>query len=270
MKKWKIGLLAGIACVVAAVAVVGIAALRVSTSSAATTGTAAASPSPGGSPTTEPHAQWQTLMQNKAFRDEYFALQRKQLDEQQAWWDKYAADPQSSAAQTAMDQLRTQERTDLSALLKKFGVTPPSAPADLQQLLKLKDNAKFRADAAKLSTQFQADTKAWFKKYSSTPRSTAAQAALKALESKYEATAKALLAKYGVTLSGNFPLRAVLGGILGGRGTMGGPGFFGGGRGMMGGGAMPGGFGHGAGGTGGFGGGLMNDTTTSPAIGTAL
>ena len=40
----------------------------------------------------------------------------------QAWFDKYGADPTTSAAQAALTELRTEHQSDMQALLTKYGV----------------------------------------------------------------------------------------------------------------------------------------------------
>jgi len=124
------------------------------------------------------------------------------------------ADPQSSAAQSALSALRQQERDEMAALLKKYGVTLPSPPAGLQQLQKLAGNAAFRADAAKLAERFKSDLQAWFKTHGANPRSSSAIKAMNDLRSRYESQLKALLAKYGVKLSGDLPLGTLGHGLL--------------------------------------------------------
>jgi hypothetical protein len=238
MKKWKVWLLGAGSLAVAAVAIAVIAAVSAAGTSSPSPAAKSASPVPSpGKSTSAPQTPagawgtWQSLMQNKAFRDDYFALRRSQLDQQQAWWNQYAADPQGSAAQAAWQKLRTQEQADYTALLKKYGVTlpaRPAPPAGLGQLQKLRNNAQFRADAQKLAGQFGTDMQAWLKQYSANPRSAAAVAAMNTLRTKYEADVKALLAKYGVTVNGQSPLRGLLGlGLFGqakgGRMWFGGP-----------------------------------------------
>ncbi len=218
MKRWKVALIGGaaLAAIAAAVAVgtaVGAAGTSTATAAASTVATQS---TPAATPSTDPRAQMQDLMKNKAFRDELFALRRTQLDALQAWWNTYAADPQSTAAQTAMDQLRQSQQTAMAGLLKKYGVTLPTPPAHNQQLEKLKNNAQFRADFAKLREQMRADMQAWFKRYGSDPRSAAAVAAMKTLRTQQQTALKALFTKYGVTLNGHLMGPGMMGRGFGG------------------------------------------------------
>lgn len=274
MRRWKLGLLGG-AVIVAVAAVVAIVSAGGASGTTVAQGAApnvlaATTPSPQAG--ARPQGRWLQLMKDKAFRDEYFALRRAQLAKEQAWWDKYAADPQSSAARQARQQLRQQEQADVTALLKKYGVTVPQPPAGagLQQLRKLRNNAQFRAAATKLAQQSRADMQAWTKQYGADPRSSAATAALNELRTKYEADVKALLAKYGVKLDGVAPLGALLG-MMGGRGLGGVLG-----RGL--GGVPGGGPGRGAGGVlrgmgggpGGFGGDMMGAGVSPATSGSSI
>src|ERR1035437_9331800 len=165
MKRWKVALIGGAAlAAIAAAVAVGTSVSAAGTSAAsAMAGTVAVHSSPAATPSTDPRAQMQDLMKNKAFRDELFSLRRTQLDALQAWWNTYASNPQSTAAQTAMDQLRQSQQTAMADLLKKYGVTLPTPPAQNQQLEKLKSNAQFQADLAKLRDQQRTALQAWFK-----------------------------------------------------------------------------------------------------------
>ncbi len=185
--------------------------------------------------------QVQELMTDDAFRADLSALRDAQQESDDAWWDKYSEDPESDGAREARETLREQQRTEMSALLEKYGVDTAAmeqAREDAQQareqLHDLMANDEFRADLDVLrDTQHEA-MDAWWEKYGEDPSSEAAREAMQALREDAGSAMQELAAEYGVQLpegSGGF-LGKHGGGMGGGHkggGMMGPGGGFGGG-----------------------------------------
>ena len=77
--------------------------------------------------TTAPAAQARgvasgALLDDPAAAADLQALRSEHQVEMQAWFDKYGADPTTSAAQAALTELRTEHQSDMQALLTKYGV----------------------------------------------------------------------------------------------------------------------------------------------------
>ena len=116
--------------------------------------------------------QVQELMSDDAFRADLNALRDTQQEASDAWWDKYGEDPESDEAREARQTLREQQRTEMSALLEKYGVDTAAmeqAREDAQQareqLQDLMANDAFRADLNTLRDTQREAMDAWWEKY---------------------------------------------------------------------------------------------------------
>ncbi len=205
---------------------------------------------------TDLRSQIGDLMTDQAFRDDVRALRDTQQAAMDEWWDTYADDRDSDAAGEARDKLREEQRTEMNALLAKYGVdtsameqTREAAQQAREKIGELMSDDGFRDDVNALRDAQQAAMDAWWDKYGEDPTSSEAREAMQALREDARADMEALLEKYDVDLPGGLGGR-----LFGGRGG----GLMGGG---LGGGDLDGG-GHGGGL---MGGGPDRDTQESAA-----
>ncbi|GEM_PF-3280443 len=185
---------------------------------------------------TDPRAQIRDLMTNEDFRDDVAALRDTHEAAMDEWWDTHGEDPDSDAAREARESLREQQRTQMNALLEKYGVdtsameeaheTAQQAREKLQDLMA---DDQFRADLDEVRDAQQTAMEKWWDSYGEDPTSDKAREAMQKLREDARADMEKLLEKYDVELPDGRG-----GGVFGGRGgDMMGPDGFGGGMGPM-------------------------------------
>jgi hypothetical protein len=199
---------------------------------------AASSSDDGGQ--TDLRSQIDDLMTDEDFRNDVRALRDEQQDAVDAWWDEYGEDRDSDAARAALEDLREAQRTEMNALLEKYGVDTTAgeqAREDARQarekIGELMSDDAFRAGLSALRDTQQDAMGAWRDKYGEDPTSDAAREAMQTLRENAASDVEKLLEQYGIELPDGLGDRFFgghgggamgPGGLMGG-GLMGGDGF---------------------------------------------
>ena len=181
---------------------------------------------------TDLRSQIGDLMANEDFRNDVRALRDKQQDAMDEWWDEYGEERDSDAAREAREKIQDQQRTEMNALLAKYGVDTTAreqaregAQQAREKIRTLMRDDVFRADLNTLRDKQQDAMGEWWDKYGDDPTADKSHEAIQTLRENAGSDMRTLLKKYDIDLPDG----------LGGR-------FFGGrGGGLMGPGGLKGG-----------------------------